>query len=55
MPIRRTVGSDADALEAFVAHLERQGERVVQVVGNYAGWTILTEARPQRTPREKRA
>jgi hypothetical protein len=55
MPLRRTVGSDADALEALVAHAERQGEKVVQVVGNLAGWAILTEARPQRAPREKRA
>lgn len=55
MPLRRTVGSDADALEVFVAHLEQKGERVVQVVGNFAGWAVLTETRPQRAPREKRA
>jgi hypothetical protein len=55
MPIRRAAGSDADALEAMVADLEKRGEKVIQIVGQFGGWVVLTERRPQRAPRETRS
>jgi hypothetical protein len=56
MPIRRRPGTDANALAAAVEELEGSGEKVIQVIGQFGGeWAVLTERRPARSPREKRA
>jgi hypothetical protein len=55
MPIRRSTGSDIDALVAAVERAEKS-ERVLQVVGQFGGgWALLTEKRPSRSPREVRS
>jgi hypothetical protein len=55
MPIRRSTGSDIDALVVAVAEAEKN-ERVLQVVGQFGGgWALLTEKRPGRPPQERRS
>jgi hypothetical protein len=55
MPLIQRPGTSVDALDAAITSLERDGHRIVQVVGQFAGqWALLTEQRPARGPQEKR-